>query len=843
MNKWILLFCSFLITNGLYAQFQTIFQETYGGTNTGDFGESAIVTADGNLVFVGTTANFGAGGFDMYLVKTDPEGNEIWSQAYGTVANEVGISVQELEDGSLICIGNTNFLLETPQIYVVKTDSEGNETWATAIGDFNTSAADATRTTDNGVVIAGERNDDPYLLKIDAEGNLQWDNTLGFGLIMGLESVEQTSDGGFVVVTADSGGNNGQEMILIKTDEEGDFEWSSNIAERADGFSRLEARDALQTRDGGYVSLAGVGGGLSVVFVHKTDEMGDSLWTHLHPVLGDNIEPMRMVEMADSSLWVVGEGLKDDVDEGTEVFVLKLDKNGNLLFEKNFSYGGYENGNDILAHPSSGLLIAGTANSFNGSGDDVLAIRMDENGEEIAHYSYGEIGNADFDQGYGVLQVADDGYLLSGHSNSFNERGDLDIYLLRLSKVGEVLWSKTLDFFNGRDICYNVAQMPDGGFAVYGHSNNEEGVFSPQLTRTNSEGKVIWTRRFANLLPVFSKAVDALADGSIVMSGRLATGGVYLAKIDAMGEIAWENNYLGNVAYNIHPTSDGGYILAGRQNFQQDSETGAFYTPLQVVKTDENGNVVWERVMGSGASLITRAFDVTETIAGSFVLIGSRTGETADTSNLLMVKLDEDGNVLWEREMLTQEYSYNNYEIEQTSDNGFMLIGNMGDPGDAQRRSVLLKTDGFGIEKWARLFGEDVGTFPAFYDGLQTDDGGYAMAGAITVENSVEVYFVKADELGFTEIVGIFSPEARLLLQLAPNPNDGRFQLSFEGKYIGAVELTIFDTMGREVLALSSFKDGLLFQEELDLSDLNSGVYVLEMVSGGKRYSQKVVIR
>lgn len=841
MNKWIFLVCSLLLTNGLYAQFQTIFQKTYGGVNTSDFAEAVIETADGNFVFAGTTANFGAGGFDMYLVKTDSDGNEIWSQAYGTAANEVGVGVVELSDGSLVCVGNTNFLPSNPQIYAVKTDADGNEIWKTAVGDLNTSAADIAYTEDDGVVIAGDRNDDPYLLKIDADGVLQWDNTLGFGLITGLESVRQTSDEGFIVVVTELG-DNGEEMVLIKTDEEGDFEWSSSIKE-SDNASRLEARDALQTLDGGYVTLAGIGGGFSAVFVHKTDELGEPIWTQIHTVLGDNIEPQRMVEMADSTLWVIGEGLLDDADEGTEIFALKLDKEGTLLFEERYSYGGYESGNDIIVTSSNEVLIAGTADSFNGSGNDMLSIHLTSMGEEISQQSYGGIGNADTDRSFGLLEIGDEGYLLGGHSDSFNERGDLDINLLRLSKNGEVMWSKNLDFFNGRDEAYNIVEANDGGLGIYGVSTDETGLRLPQLTRTDSEGNVLWTKRFELLLPVFTKAVSALADGGWVVSGRLLAGGVYIAKLDDMGEIVWENSYSGNVAYNVHPTSDGGYILAGRANFQQDPETNIIYTPLQVAKTDESGNLVWERLMGSSASLLSRAFDVTETISGGFVLVGGRTGETAATANLLIAKLGDSGNVLWEKEMLTEEYSFNNYVVEQTTDNGFIFIGNVGEPGDAQRRSFLLKTDGIGNEKWIRLFGEDVGTFPVFYDGLQTADGGYAMTGVVSVDNSVEMYFVKADELGFTEIVGIFSPSVRLLLQLAPNPNDGRFQMSFEGEHIGAVDLTIFDATGRQVFAHSGMKNSATHQEELDLSDLNSGVYILEVISGEKRYSQRLIIR
>ncbi|MEZ4884226.1 MAG: T9SS type A sorting domain-containing protein [Chitinophagales bacterium] len=841
MNKWILLVCSFLITNGLYAQFQTVFQGTYGGANTGDFGESGIETADGNLVFAGTTANLGNGGYDFYLVKTDRDGNELWSNAYGTIANEVAYGVQELADGSLICVGNTDLFLTTPQIYVVKTDVNGNEIWAQTVGDLNTFAADITKTSDGGVVIAGDRNDDPYLLKIDSEGTLQWDNTLGFGAIRGLESVSETTDGGFIVL-ATATSNVGPEIILIKTDNEGDFEWSSFILEQQE-VSRLDARDVIPTLDGGYLAMASVRGGLDAIFLHKTSAEGDSIWSKQYLVDGVNIDPQRIVEMADNSIWIVGEGLMNNTDGGTDVFVLKLDKDGNVLFEQTYSYGGFEGGYDIVATISNDLVIVGTTDSFNGSGNDVLAIRVTSTGETVWQESYGKIGNADFDQAYGVLQTADSGYLIAGHSDSFNERGDLDMYLIKLNEGGEVTWTKTLDFFNGRDVCYNVVPANGLGYALYGSSENEEGLSISQLTRIDEDGNVMWTHRFENLLPVFTKGISALADGGFVICGRLSAGGVYYAKLNSDGDIVWENSYVGNVAYNIKPTSDGGYVLAGRGNFLQDSETNAFYTPLQVVKTDENGEVVWEYIAGSGLNLLSRAFDVIETISGGFVLIGARTGESSDDSNLLIAKLSDTGSLIWEKELLLNDYSFNNYVVQQTSDNGLMFVGNVGDSGDPSRRGFLLKTDGIGNQKWIRYLGEDVGTFPTLYGALQTNDGGYATVGSIVVNNSVDMYFVKADELGFTEIVGIFSPTVRLLLQLAPNPSNGRFQMTFEGEQIGVVDVHIFDTAGRKVFDHSGYKNSHIYQQELDISDLNSGIYVIEVISGDKRYSQQLILK
>ncbi|MGB1242476.1 MAG: T9SS type A sorting domain-containing protein [Chitinophagales bacterium] len=839
MKKWILLFCSFLITNILNAQFQTSFQATYGGTNTGDFGESVIETADGNLVFVGTTANFGGGGYDIYMVKTDMDGNEIWSNAYGNFGNEVGIGVVELADGSLICVGNSTILPNPAQIWAAKTDAEGNEIWSKTIGVVNTIAVDVVRTTDDGVVIAGDRNDDPYLLKIDAEGTLQWDNTLGFGSIKGLVAVEESSDEGFIVI-ASTGVGSKQEMILIKTDREGDFEWTSTISEG--DVSRLEARDVFITQDGGYLTMGSIGGGWDAIFLHKTDANGDELWTQMHFVNGEKIEPLRIEETTEGDFIIVGEGLMYDTDTGTDIFVLKLDQEGTVLFEQTYTYGQNEGGNGILLTSSNDLIIAGTSDSFNGSGNDLFGMRISSNGENVWNQVYGGMGNADRDDAFGLLQTEDGGYLMSGSSNSFNDRGDSDIYLLKLDDKGEVLWTKTVDFFNGEDISYNMVEASNGGFGLFGVSSNGEGQ-SLQLTRIDAEGNVIWTHYFEDMMPFFTKGISALEEGGFVVCGRLLTGGVYYAKLDKEGEIVWENDYIGNVAYNIKPTSDGGYVLAGRGNFQQDAESGAFYTPLQVVKVDENGEILWERMMGDGTAKVSRAFDIIETISGGLIFMGARTGENSEDSNLLIAKLDALGNLLWEEEMLSDDYSFNNYVVEQTKDNGLMFVGNVGNPENPLRQGFLLKTDGIGNEKWLRYFGVGAGMFPSFYAGLQTEDGGYAMAGSISINNSIDMYFVKTDEVGFIEIVSIFSPEARLSLRLAPNPNEGHFQVTFEGKHIGAVELTIFDITGRQVFTNSGYKKQLIYHEEIDISDLKSGVYIVEIISGDKRYSQQLVVK
>ncbi len=840
MKKYILFFASICFLSISVVQAQTVFQSIYGGENTDDLGESVIETADGNFVFVGTTASFGVGGFDMYLIKTDAEGNELWTEAYGTSRNEAGIGVQELEGGSLIVVGTTILLGGNSQIFASKADAEGNEIWSKGVGDFGATATDVTLSADGNIVIAAERNDDPYLLQIEAEGNLQWDNVLGFGAIQGLQSVALADDGGYIMVASTSI-LIGDEMTIIKTDSEGDFEWLSSAVENDSG-SRLEARSVIQTQDGGFIGLSNIGGGVNAAFAYKVNSQGDSVWIQQHSLQGDDIEVFDIAEGSDGSLYIVGEGELEGEDFDAEVFVLKLDSEGNLLWEEVYNYDRFESGNSIVETSTGNLIISGTTDSFNGTGNDFLGLQINANGGVIWQESYGTTGNADFDQGFAVLQLEDGGYLLGASSNSFNERGDFDQYLLRLDKDGKVLWTKTLDFFNGTDAPYNMVQAANGDIGLYGVAQDEAGNFGFQLTRMDVEGNVIWHKHFDNLMNVFTKGIVALEDNGFVICGRLSIGGVFYAKVDADGEVLWENSYVGNVAYNIKPTSDGGYILAGRGNFQQDAETGAFFTPLQVVKTDENGTIVWEHFMGDGGHLLSRAFDIVETIGGSFVFWGAQTGATADTANPIMIKLSNNGNVLWEKEVELGDYSFNNYVIEQTRDNGFMLMGNVGAGGDIAQQGFLLKTDGFGTEKWIRYFGAEVGVFPTIYDGLQTEDGGYAMTGRITVNNSTEVYFVKTDELGFTDFVGIFSPDSRLLLQLAPNPSQGRFQFTLESGYIGALEVKIFDTAGRQIYENTAYKNQNLYQEQLDVSNLQSGIYVVEVMSGDKRYTQRLVI-
>src|SRR3990172_2192199 len=262
---------------------QTTFQKTFGGTSD-DWGFSVQQTTDGGYIITGTITSFGAGYEDAYLIKTDASGNSLWTKTFGGITYDVGNSVRQTTDGGYIIAGTTySFGVGNYDVYLIKTDANGNTLWTKTFGGTSSDEGySAQQTTDGGFVITGYTgsfgagNADVYLIKTNGSGDTLWTKTFGgIGIDYGL-SAQQTTDGGYVIAgVTQSFGAGIDDVYLIKTDGNGDTLWTKIFG----GTDIDEGYSVQQTTDGGFVITGytgSFGAGNADVYLIKTDANGNS---------------------------------------------------------------------------------------------------------------------------------------------------------------------------------------------------------------------------------------------------------------------------------------------------------------------------------------------------------------------------------------------------------------------------------------------------------------------------------------------------------------------------------------------------------------------------------------
>jgi len=250
----------------------------FGGSDS-DQAYSVQQTADGGYIIVGSSSSFGEG-TDIYVVKTDAGGNEEWHGTYGGSSFDRARSVQQTDDGGYVVAGYTFPLRERhSDAYLIKVDARGEEVWSRLFGmsGVDEAAFSVNLTADGGYIIAGfatrsqdRHNSDAYLVKTDADGNEEWSRTYGGAYADEVNSVGQTSDGGYILAGSTPAFGRGP-LYVIRTDADGDEEWSVTLGDHTKGG----AESVQQTRDGGYV----VTGFTTHAYLIKLDADGNEEWS------------------------------------------------------------------------------------------------------------------------------------------------------------------------------------------------------------------------------------------------------------------------------------------------------------------------------------------------------------------------------------------------------------------------------------------------------------------------------------------------------------------------------------------------------------------------------------
>jgi|JI61114C2RNA_FD_contig_51_162364_length_2588_multi_5_in_0_out_0_2 hypothetical protein len=402
-------------------------------------------------------------------------------------------------------------------------------------------------------------------LNINAQApSVQWQNTLGSTSYEFLNTIDQTSDGGYIMggyTDSNIGGDKSEnswgveDYWIVKMDNAGNIVWENTVG--GGNYDKLYAVE--ETPDGGYI----VGG----------QSLSGGGW-------GDKSESNK---------------------GGYDYWIVKLDEDGVVEWDR--SYGGLGNDQLYNVQPTSdgGYLIAGTSDSGI-SGDktenrvgnsDYWVIKTDASGNIIWQ---NDIGGLMFDNVYSAYETADGGYILGGTSTSgisgdktAGNYGVVDYWIVKLNSAGTVVWDKTIGG-TLNDYLYAVIPTADGGSIACGMSesgltgnktDNTNGLYDYWVVKLDNSGNITWQNSIGGTGNdyAFVNAIDQTSDGGYAIAGysqslisgdktEANTGSwdYWILKINSTGSILWQTvlgGVSGDYANAISATTDGGFIVGG----------------------------------------------------------------------------------------------------------------------------------------------------------------------------------------------------------------------------------------------------------------------------------------
>jgi hypothetical protein len=354
-------------------------QKTFGGPDQDGSlsGNSVQQTGDGGYIIAGSTWSYGSGKEDAWLIKTDAKGNKLWDKTFGGPNDDAAHSARQTADGGYIIAVSTNSSgTGSYDIRLIKTDAKGNKLWEKTFGGPNDDVANSVQqTSDHGYIIAGYTwphaagKKDAWLIKTDAYGNKVWEKTFSDSKDYVANSAQQTKDGGYIIA-----GDSYPNSWLIKTNSYGNELWNTTL----DRSHANYADCVRQTSDGGYVIGGSYFGTYSKVWLIRTDANGNKLWDRTFGGLEGSVGT-SVQQTSDVGFIVAGSTYSQGAG-GFDAWLIKTDENGNKLWDRTFGGLNDDEADCVQQTSDGGYIIAGSTYSYGSGGRDIWLIRTDANG-------------------------------------------------------------------------------------------------------------------------------------------------------------------------------------------------------------------------------------------------------------------------------------------------------------------------------------------------------------------------------------------------------------------------------------------------------------------------------
>lgn len=326
----------------------------------------------------------------------------------------------------------------------------------------------------------------------------------------------------------------------------------------------------------------------------------------------------------------------------SDLWVIKTDKSGEILWEKSIGGTYYEWIEDIVYVPNEGYILLAITNSFGAGKNDFWMLKMNEDGDILWQKTY---GGAEVEQPAKVIITDDGGYAVVGTSNSFTTDEDDDIWLIKLDSLGDVMWQKT---YGGNDTenAYSIDKTPDGGYVIGGDTFSfGAGGFDYLLIKVNSTGSVEWAKTYGGENGDTAHDVSASYNGEYVIVGKTQSFqstslDSWICKLRSDGQIEWAKVYggdNGDMVYSVVNEVDS-YVIAGYSYSFSDN-----YSDSWVVNVNSSGNIQWQKIYSIPD--YDSLYEIIPTLDGGYISTGyiEVDKEGSKVNDFLIVKTDEYG--------------------------------------------------------------------------------------------------------------------------------------------------------------------------------------------------------
>jgi len=554
---------------------------------------------------------------------------------------------------------------------------------------------------------------------------------------------------------------------------------------------------------------------------------------------------------------------------GYDIIVIRVDSLGKEMWSN--AYGGSEDeGNvsfyvypsmDVTLSPDTNIVICSNTESYGKGGKDVYLLKLDLNGNVKWSRTYGGLND---DIGYAVINDPNGGFLIAGETSSYGA-GNGDVWLIKANDTGGVVWTNTYGDASNEEAGYRIIPTMDGNYLIAGYSNNSPYQFDQMLIKVNKNGKFLWSNVFGTSAYDLPNDVIELPDKSIYFDGA-SNGSMVVTKLDSLGNLKWTKTYASgsfrSMTYdgkknviNIFGTAGAGVVSGNDQR-------------IFIARLDTSGNYKFSNSYGPAST--TKSYTIGEghlmlnLANGGLIALGAESVCGAGDNDIFLIKSDSGNNTnscdLIPFSMSPIQYSFlsHNYSFSTLSVSPGILggvkvvscssisdsvicspfVANFGFQRKTDHNIQFSDSSYYGAISWSWDFGES--TSPSNSSPLKNPVHIYQNPGTYNVKLIVSNSANDRDSMIKTVkivLTGISNQsDEKLSAQIYPNPANNLLHVMLSEPQ--SQMIIISDLLGKTVYQTQT---NVALEDEIETEYFVKGLYIINIITSKGNITSRFV--